>query len=259
MSYWQATLLGLFQGLTEFLPVSSSAHLALAPWLFGFKDPGLTYDLALHVGTLAAAIAAFGARWLALLGDAAREPRGEGGRRLGMLALATVPAVAAGVLLEDAAETRLRDPRLIACTLLLFSFVMEAADRLGARARAWTERGWGAALAVGCAQALALVPGVSRSGATMSAGLALGFTRESAAELSFLMSVPIIAGAAALKLRHLSIADVDGPFVWGVIVSGVTGWLAVKGFLRGLARWGLRPYVVYRCALALLVLSLGGR
>ena len=250
MSWTEAAILGLVQGLGEFLPISSSAHLALAPWLLRFRDPGLTFDVALHVGTLAAVAAAFGGRWLGLLRDAAREPRGPGGRRVAMLAVATLPAVAAGLALEDAAESAFRDPRLIAATLGAFGLLLGAADRAGRKAADWTDRGFPLALGVGAAQALALVPGVSRSGVTMTAALFAGLTRESAAELSFLMSAPIIAGAAALKLRHLSAADLTGPFVAGVLVAAVSGWLAVRYFLRWLPRWGVAPYVWYRVAAA---------
>lgn len=256
MTFGQASLLGLVQGLGEFLPISSSAHLALVPWALRFEDPGLAYDVALHVGTLAAIAAAFGGRWAKILAGAARQPRGEDGRKLAALVLATVPGALAGLAFEKKAEEAFRDPRLIAGALIVFALVMEACDRLGAKDREWSKSGWGTALAVGAAQSLAIVPGVSRAGGTMSMGLALGLTRESAAELSFLMSAPIIAGAAVLKLRHLHAADLTGPFVCGILVSAVTGWLAVNGFLRWIARWGLTPYAVYRVLLGLSVFAL---
>lgn len=256
MTFGQATLLGALQGLGEFLPISSSAHLALAPWVFGFPDPGLTFDVALHVGTLAAIATAFGARWWAILSGAARAPRGEDGRKLAALVLATVPGALVGLIFEKKAEEAFRDPRLIACALIFFAGVMEACDRFGPKDREWSQGGWRTALAVGAAQALAIVPGVSRAGSTMSAGLALGLTRESAAELSFLMAAPIIAGAALLKLRHLTAADFTGPFVWGVAVSAVTGWFAVNLVLRAIRAYGLKPYSIYRAALGAAVLAL---
>jgi undecaprenyl-diphosphatase len=256
VTYAQAALLGALQGLGEFLPISSSAHLALAPWALRFEDPGLVFDVALHVGTLAAIAAAFGGRWWTILSGAAREPKSENGRKLGALVLATVPGALIGLVFEKKAEAAFRDPRLIAASLLVFGLIMEACDRWGAKAREWSKAGYGTALLVGAAQALAIVPGVSRSGSTMSAGLALGLTRESAAELSFLMAAPIIAGAALLKLRHLTAADFTGPFLLGVGVSALTGWFAVNSFLRWIARYGLRPYTIYRVLLAAGVFAL---
>jgi len=256
LTYGQSALLGALQGLAEFLPISSSAHLALAPWALDFRDPGLTFDVALHLGTLLAITATYGRRWTALLVGAARDPRGEDARLLSLLALATVPAVGAGLALESRAEESFRDPRLIAGMLIVFGLILEAAERWGARRREWADAGWRVFLAVGAAQALAIVPGVSRSGVTISAALALGLTTAGAADLSFMLSAPIIAGAAAHKLKHLTGADLTGPFVFGVAVSSLTGWAAIRFFLRGLSRWGLRPYVLYRAALGAAVLAL---
>lgn len=245
----QAAVLGVVQGTTEFLPVSSSAHLALAPRLLGFSDPGLTFDLALHVGTLLSLAAVYGRFWYGLLRGAALAPCGPAGRRLALLALASVPAAAAGVFLEKEAEALFRDPRRIAWALILFSFVMEAAQRLGRGRQNWEDAGWRVVLGVGAAQALALLPGVSRSGVTVSAGLLLGLAPTAAAELSFLLSAPIVAGAAAYKLRHLGVADVTWPFVCGIAVSALTGLAAVRFFLALLPRRGLTPFVLYRLAL----------
>lgn len=256
MTYAQSGLLGALQGLTEFLPVSSSAHLALAPWAFGFRDPGLAFDVALHLGTLAAILVTFGRRWKEIVLGTIREPRGEQSRLFFMLAMATLPAAAAGLALEKAAEESFRNPLLIAGVLVVFGLIMGAAERVGSRREEWTRIGWRVFLAVGAAQALAIVPGVSRSGATISAGLFLGLTPSSAAELSFLLSAPIIAGAAVHKLGHIAPSDLTGPFVFGVVVSALTGWAAVRLFLRGLGRWGLRPYVFYRAVLASAVLAL---
>ena len=256
MTYAQAALLGFLQGLTEFLPVSSSAHLTLAPWALGFTDPGLAFDVALHLGTLLAILAAFGRRWSEIVLGAILEPRGEQARRFFLLAMATVPAAAAGLAFEKSAEESFRNPLLIAGSLAVFGAVLWAAESWGPRRKEWIDIGWKVFLAVGAAQALAIIPGVSRSGATISAGLFLGLTLQSAAELSFLLSAPIIAGAAVHKLGHIAAADVTGPFVFGIMVSGLTGWAAVRLFLRGLDRWGLRPYVFYRAALAAGVVAL---
>ncbi len=251
-----AALLGAVQGATEFLPVSSSAHLALAPRLLGFMDPGLTFDLALHLGTLLSLAAVYGRYWTGLLGDAARDPRGPQGRRLLLLAAATMPAVVAGLALEKQAEEVFRDPRRIGWALIIFSFVMAAAQRLGRGEKKWEESGWRVVLAVGAAQAIALMPGVSRSGATVSAGLLLGLAPAAAAELSFLLSAPIIAGAAAFKLRHLGAADLTAPFFIGIAVSALTGLAAVRFFLAMLPKKGLTPFVLYRLALGAALLLL---
>ncbi len=257
MTAAQAVLLGAIQGLTEFLPVSSSAHLALAPRFFAFPDPGLTVDVALHLGTLLAVLVYYRATWTGLILGAAREPRGEEARSLALLALATLPAVAAGLLLEDAAEEAFRDPRRIGACLILFSGVMLWAERRGADAGAqWRSAGARVVLLVGCAQALALMPGVSRSGATMSAALLLGLGRAQAAELSFLMSTPIVAGAAVLKLRHLGAADVTTPFLLGLATSAAVGFAAVGAFLRFLPKGGLKPYAAYRSAVGAAALLL---
>lgn len=242
--------------MAEFLPISSSAHLTLAPWALGFRDPGLSFDVALHLGTLAAILATFGRSWSQLALGALREPRGEHARRFWLLALASVPAAAAGLAFEKQAEAAFRAPLLIAGVLFFFGLVLGAAEAAGSKRREWTQVGWKVCLVVGAAQALAIVPGVSRSGATISAGLFLGLTMSSAAELSFLLSAPIIAGAAAHKLRHITGADLTGPFAFGVAVSALTGWAAVRLFLRGLGRWGLKPYIVYRAVLAAGVLAL---
>jgi len=257
MTYAQSALLGAIQGLTEFLPVSSSAHLALAPRFFSFTDPGLTFDVALHLGTLLAVLIYYRKIWLSLATGVLRDPKGPEARTLALLALATVPAVVAGLLLESAAEDLFRDPRRIALCLIAFSGIMVWADRRGENAAgSWREAGSRTVLLVGCAQALALMPGISRSGATMSAALLLGLGRAEAAELSFLMATPIVAGAAALKLRHLGAADLTGPFWLGLAVSAAVGFLAVGAFIRFLPKGGLKPYAAYRVALGLAALFL---
>lgn len=249
MTYAQATLLGAIQGLTEFLPVSSSAHLALAPRFFSFPDPGLTFDVALHIGTLLAVLLYYREIWTRMLLGAARAPRGEEGRKLGLIVLATLPAVVMGLLFEKSAEEAFRDPRRIGVCLIVFSGVMLWAQRRASNGTAWRAAGVRNLLLIGGAQALALMPGVSRSGATISAALLLGIAASEAAELSFLMATPIVAGAAMLKLRHLGVADLNGTFLWGITVSALTGFAAVKAFIRFLPKGGLAPYAYYRVAL----------
>jgi len=257
MTYAEAALLGAIQGLTEFLPVSSSAHLALAPRFFSFPDPGLTIDVALHLGTLLAVLIFYRKTWLDLAAGALRDPRGPQARTLGLLVLATAPAVGFGLLLEHKAESAFRDPRRIALCLIAFSGVMVWADRRGAgNTSSWRAAGARAVILVGFAQALALMPGVSRSGATMSAALLLGLAASEAAELSFLMATPIVAGAALLKLRHLGSADMTGPFWLGLAVSAIVGFAAVGAFIRFLPKGGLKPYAVYRVVLGTAALLL---
>lgn len=257
MTIAQSSLLGAIQGLTEFLPVSSSAHLALAPRFFSFEDPGLTFDVGLHLGTLLAVLIYYRGLWTKMALGAARDPRGPEARDLGLLALATVPAVVAGLLFETSAEEAFRDPRRIGACLLGFSAVMLwAQSRTPDNRRSWRSAGARTLLLVGAAQALAIMPGVSRSGATISAGLLLGLTAAEAAELSFLMATPIVAGAALLKLRHLGLADIDANFAAGVAVSAATGFAAVGAFIRFLPKGGLKPYVYYRVALGLAALLL---
>ncbi|MEK7234347.1 MAG: undecaprenyl-diphosphate phosphatase [Elusimicrobiota bacterium] len=256
MTVTQSSLLGAIQGLTEFLPVSSSAHLALAPRFFSFHDPGLTFDVALHLGTLLAVLLYYREIWTRMLFGAASEPRGEEGRKLGLLVLATVPAVVAGLLFEKSAEEAFRDPRRIGACLIAFSGVMVWAQRNATNRMTWRAAGVRNLLLIGGAQALAVMPGVSRSGATISAALLLGVTAPQAAELSFLMATPVVAGAALFKLRHLVVADLNGTFFLGIAVSAVTGFAAVKAFIRFLPKGGLVPYAYYRMALGLAALFL---
>jgi undecaprenyl-diphosphatase len=256
MTYAQAALLGAIQGLTEFLPVSSSAHLALAPRFFSFPDPGLTFDVALHLGTLLAVLLYYREVWTRMLLGAARAPRGEQGRDLGLLVLATLPAVVIGLMFEKSADELFRDPRRIGACLIAFSAVMAWAQSRATGKTAWRAAGARTLLLVGGAQALAVMPGVSRSGATISAALLLGLAAPEAAELSFLMATPIVAGAAVLKLRHLGVADVTGPFLLGLAVSAATGYAAVGAFIKFLPKGGLKPYVFYRVALGLAALFL---
>jgi undecaprenyl-diphosphatase len=254
VSYLHACVLGLLQGLSEFLPISSSAHLTLAPWLLGWPDPGLTFDVALHAGTLLAIVVYFWRDWRELLRGARSNPLGPQGRMLGLIVLASVPGAAAGLLFEKAAERTLRSPALIAALLMAFGLLLEAADRFGSRRRSMEDLTWAGGLIIGVAQAMALAPGVSRSGSTMTAGLALGLTREASARFSFLLATPIIAGASLLKLRHLQGADFTGPFCAGVAVSALSGLAAVSFLMSRLPTMGVRPYTLYRLAAGAAVL-----
>lgn len=253
----RAAVLGAVQGLTEFLPISSSAHLFVIPELLGWKYAGLSFDVALHGGTLVALLFAFWKDWWTLasnaLGLGPPERRAEARHMWLWLIVATLPGAIAGKLLEQAAEERLRSLPIQAVMLFVFGFVLWAVDRWLPRGRDGGRPGWGAALGMGFAQALALVPGVSRSGITITAGRAAGFSRVAAARLSFLLATPITLGALLLKLRHLPMDVPPGTLAVGVITSALVGILAIHGLLRWLARAGFGAFFAYRSALALLL------
>jgi undecaprenyl-diphosphatase len=262
MTAFHALVLGVLQGLAEFLPISSSAHLALAPWVFGWQDPGLSFDVALHVGTLVAVLWYFRLEWARLLSAAVAVAR-RGGRiataeerRLGLILAATIPGGLAGLALERRAEEAFRAPAVIAVALIVMGVVLWAVDRWAPARREIDGLGWRDAILIGVAQAFALVPGVSRSGATITAGRACALTRESAAVFSFLMSMPIIAAAAVLKLPHLLREGVTLPLVIGVVSAALSGWLAIAIVVRYVKTHSYGVFALYRVLLggAILVL-----
>jgi undecaprenyl-diphosphatase len=254
--YRVAITLGLLQGLSEFLPVSSSAHLILAPWFFGWPDPGLTFDTALHVGTLMAVAIYFWRDWLTLL-RAAPCPRSPGGRLFWLLMLGAIPGGIAGLLLDTFAEQMLRSPLLIAGTLSVMGLVLFAADRLGRSDRDVSDLHPLDAILIGIAQALAIVPGVSRSGITIATARGRGIARADAARFSFLLGCPIILGAALYKLRDLAATPymITGPFLAGIATSAVVGLLSISFMLRYIRQAGLGIFVLYRLLLAALVIT----
>jgi undecaprenyl-diphosphatase len=260
MSTSHAAFLGAIQGLGEFLPISSSAHLIVVPWLLGWEEHSLAFDVALHVGTLVAVLYAFIGDWLRLLGAAWRgllrgQPFAEpDGKLLGLLALASLPGAIAGLLLEKWAETVLRSPLLIAATMTVMGAGLLAADRFGGR-----ERGLGGislphAMLIGISQAAAIVPGVSRSGVTIAAARLLGYQREDAARFSFLLSTPIICGAALLKIPQLVRAGGEfQPVLWGMVAAAVFGLISIRGLLSYVRARSYAPFVYYRFAFAAVV------
>ena len=267
MPIHQAVLLAVIQGLTEFLPISSSAHLALAPWLLGWKDQGLAFDIALHFGTLLGVLIYFARDWRRILLDgfgigrqtAAKDaiPR----HMLWMLAAGTVPVGIAGLLLKDAAETVFRTPWVIGSMLILVGLLMAWAERTARFTRDVSEVDWKDALLVGAAQALAVVPGTSRSGITLVAGLFRGLDRASAARFSFLLGAPAIAAAAADAFLDLHRAGGIPPgeravFFSAMAVSAATGCAVIAWFLRFLRRRTLRFFVAYRVSFGILVCAL---
>ncbi len=264
MDNLQILVLALVQGLTEFLPISSSAHLILAPYLFGFSDQGLAFDVAVHVGTLAAVVGYFRKEAAAIL----REffPSLLPGRamtdnaRLGwMIILATLPVGIFGLLLKELIETQLRSPLLIAATTIGFGALLWVFDAKGKRTRDEYSLGWTDALVIGLFQAMALIPGTSRSGGTITAGLMLGLTRRAASRFSFLMSIPTIFLSGALVT--LDLVRGSTPVEWNALLLGaalsfITAYLCIHYFLRFIESMGMLPFVLYRFALGALILFL---
>ncbi len=262
MTNFQALVLGLIQGLSEFLPVSSSAHLTLAPWLFHWPDPGLGFDVALHMGTLVAVLWYFRKEWVALAAAALRvlanrRADTDEERRAVFLVIATIPGAIAGLALEKYADSAFRDPRLVAGVLIAMGVVLWLVDRTAAQDRRLPSMRWTDALLVGLAQMFAIVPGVSRSGSTITAGRALRFTREDAAVFSFLMSMPIIAAAAILKVPHvLKTEGVSTPLAVGVVASAVSGWLAISVLLKFVSHRSYGVFAAYRVVVGVIVLAI---
>ena len=259
MTVLEAIALGIVQGITELLPISSSAHLLLAGRYLGWGEGGLAFDVALHVGSLVAVLWFFRSEW-AKLGRATgqivahRRIETVEERRVLYLVMATIPAGIAGLLLEDLAETVFRNPAITASMLIVMGLVLWAVDRFLPRTRTVDTVRWTDALLIGLAQCLALVPGVSRSGATISAGRALGLTRADAAVFSFLMSMPITAAAAMLKVPEaVGEMGFSAPLIAGVLASGLSSWAAIAVLLRYVARRSYGIFALYRIALGLLV------
>jgi len=256
LTVFQALVLGVVQGLGEFLPISSSAHLVLAPWAFGWTDPGLTFDVALHIGTLFAVITYFWRDWVSLIKEAARGRTTHEALLFWYLVIATIPGAAAGYLLEEQAETVFRAPILIGSMLIIMGIVLYWVDKRMSRRKDIRSISFIDSLLIGISQAFAIIPGVSRSGVTMTAGRALGLTREAAARFSFLLSTPIIVGAGVVKLKDISIADINIAFIIGVAASAIIGFLSIGFLLRYLTRRSFALFVWYRFALGLAVISL---
>jgi undecaprenyl-diphosphatase len=271
----KAIALGVVQGLTEFLPVSSTAHLIIAEDVLGIDDEryGLAFDASLHMGTLAALLAYFGGRWFRLIGagaqalvhraGASRSSEDPDGRLAWLIVLGTLPAAAIGFAFERQIEDHLRSPWLIASMLIAFSGVFVAAERLGRREHGIERLGALDALIVGVAQAVALVPGVSRSGATISAGLLRGYDRRDAATFAFLLSAPVIAGAGTRASAGAVRDFIDGTlgrdeavfFGVAVVTAAIVGYGAIAFLLRFLAANSLLTFAWYRVALGLTIFA----
>jgi undecaprenyl-diphosphatase len=248
--------MGALQGLGEFLPISSSAHLVLAPWLFRWEDPGLTFDIALHFGTLIAVVIYFWKDWLNLIHKGFTQAGGTEGRLFWLLFFATIPGALVGYLLEHKAETVFRNPVLIAVMLIAMGAVLYWADRRGAKRTELSGIKFGQGMLIGLLQALAIIPGVSRSGITMATALMLGLTREASTRFSFLLSAPIIFGAAAIKVPFIihnpQVVTIE--FITGMAVSCITGLASIGFLLRFVVTNNFLPFAWYRFGLGLIVI-----
>jgi undecaprenyl-diphosphatase len=265
--YLQALVMGIVQGLTEFLPISSSGHLIIVPFMVGWTDPFITslaFSVMLHIGTLAALLVYFRADWVRLVpaGLSAVRDRtfaADPDRRLAwLLVAATIPAALAGFLLNDLIETAFREIGLVAVTLVVGAVGLWLADRWGARTKGVDDVTFPIAIGIGAAQALALVPGISRSGISISAARIAGLDREAAARFSFLMATPITAGAALFEIRKLVSGDTAvsvslGPLVVGMVAAFASGMIAIGFLLRYLRTRSLNIFVAYRLVLAAVV------
>ena len=261
MTGLQVIVLAVVQGLTEFLPISSSGHLVLVPYLVNWTDQGLAFDVAVHAGSLVAVCVFFRGDisgllrgGVQLLGSDRHLPQANMALAIG---LGTIPAAVAGLLFASWIEANLRDPVVVMYTLSGYGVLMALADRFGRRERVIADVRIGDAIIIGCAQALSLVPGTSRSGVTITAGRVLGFGRQDAARFSFLLSAPVILLAMLFKLIELITSDGDVP--WGqlglgAVVSAIVAYLSIEFFMRFVSRIGLAPFAIYRLALAAVIL-----
>ena len=264
MSLWQAILLGILQGATEFLPVSSSGHLVIIPHVLGWPAPGLTLDTILHLGTLVAVVAYFWsdlwtlarAAWRSLRLRMLDEPEA---RLAWGVVVGTIPAAVIGFLLQDYFEQLFGMPRAAAIFLLVTAALLIASDYLGKRRLPLSAISWWHALLIGLAQALAIAPGLSRSGSTIAAGLLLGYRREDATRFSFLLAVPIVLGSGVYQLLKVARAGLGGiDFLvmgGGFLAAAITGYMSIAGLLMLVRRRSLWPFAVYCVGLATLVLT----
>jgi undecaprenyl-diphosphatase len=270
MGWFEAVVLGVVQGLTEFLPISSSAHLRIVGEAFGWNDPGAAFTAITQIGTEIAVLLYFrrdiGRIIVAWFGSlAGRRKKGDPDARMGWLIIVgSIPIVVLGLLFQDKIETTLRDLRIVAIALVAFSLILYWADRVGAKRRQLDELTVGHGIAFGLAQAMALVPGVSRSGGTITMGLFLGYSRAAAARYSFLLAIPAVLGSGLFQAYEALTGDVaretvaGGPPIVGTVIAFAVGLTVIAWLLRYLDRGSFTPFVVYRVLLGLLVLALVG-
>ena len=269
MDFIQSIILGIVQGLSEFLPISSSGHLVILPWIFNWQDQGLAFDVALHWGTLLAVLAYFRKEWIemfkSLLPNSVEANLPQNLRKVNFrnrqlfffILLASIPGAIFGFLFKNLAENIFRSPLLIVFTLSGFAFFLWWFDKKGKKEKFLKNLNWRAALFIGFSQALAIIPGVSRSGITITAALALGFERRAAARFSFLLAAPIIFGAGLVKIPSLVNGNINFPIILiGILSSSIAGFLAIKYLLRYLETRSYNIFVYYRIIFALIILGM---
>ncbi len=263
METLQIIILAIIQGLTEFLPISSSAHLILVPVVLQWPDQGLAFDVAVHVGSLLAVMLYFRHEVVnmttAWFGSVLQQQHNADSRLAWWVILGTIPAVIAGLLFKDVVETELRSPLVIAWATIGFGLLLAVADRVKRHVRDEYSLSWKDVVIIGCFQALALIPGTSRSGITMTAGLFLGLQRDAAARFSFLLSIPVIIASGVFKTRDL--VESQLPVDWGLLLlavglSALSAWICIHLFLQLINRIGMLPFVIYRLLLGGLLLYL---
>jgi undecaprenyl-diphosphatase len=254
ISYFQAIVLGAVQGLAEFLPISSSAHLILVPWLLKWEDPGLAFDVALHLGTLLALLIYYRDEWIAMARSVAGGQSAER-RLLQLLIVASVPGAIIGLAFEKQAETTFRSPLLIAIAMAVLAVLLWLFDKLSPQKRTMGEMTYWDALVIGFSQALAIIPGVSRSGATITMARAVGVERGDSANFSFLMATPIIAGAGLVEARKLIHEGLDWSVGLGFISAAVFGLVAIAFLIRYVRTRNYVAFAVYRLLVAALVIA----
>ncbi len=262
MDILQIVVLALVQGLTEFLPVSSSAHLILVPLITHWDDQGLAFDVAVHVGTLTAVVLYFRKEisrmffaWLASL----KGNHSEDGKLAWAVIIGTIPVGLAGLLFKDVISENLRTPLVIATTTIVFGLLLWYADYSAKRARNEYTMSWKDIVVIGCAQAIALIPGTSRSGITITAGLLLGLTAQASARFSFLLSIPVIILAGGFEvLDYLEVASINdmNDLIIGALISAISAYFCIHFFLKLLERVGMTPFVIYRLLLGVVLFSL---
>ena len=250
---FQAIIYGITQGITEFLPISSTAHLILIPYFFNWQDPGLSFDVFLHLGTLVAIISFFAKDWFEIFKNKHK--------LLGLIIIACIPAAILGYMFENQIEGSVRSPLIIAGTLSVFGLIIYLVDHYMKHTQKLKNMSYTQSILIGLGQSLALIPGISRSGATMTAGIALGFKRKTAAKFSFLIATPIMLGATIFRAKDLVDLPITGwfngfslfPAIIGFLAALISGYLAIKYLLRYLSHGSFTPFVIYRIVLAIII------
>jgi undecaprenyl-diphosphatase len=256
MSLLEAFIYGVLQGLGEFLPISSTAHITLAPWFFRWKDPGLSFDIALHLGTLAAVIIFFWKDWINLIKAGLTDVKSDEGKLFWYIVLACVPGGILGVLFEEHIETTFRNPLLIGIMFIVMGIVIYAADKYSESRFELMDIGPKRSFLIGVSQAIAMIPGVSRSGITMAAGRAMKIKREDAARFTFLLSTPFIFLSGVYKAKDLISVPVETlPFIIAILTSAAVGIFSIKFLLEYLKRNGFGIFAVYRIVLGAIVIA----